>query len=378
MSVNNIGGQNVYDPSRRIKAAFGVQEAADLHAEAVARMTQAMNSNAIRNRTEYVDNSGLEANDRIADMVKNIKHTNPRVERPNIPTSATTENGSVNVDYIKFRGSCLGTAYKNCEEMNLNENTFDKILKNSVGVTTKSSTPVCIEQLGRLAGKNVLACIVTNSLDTTFETSKNVKATTGIAAAATIIDSLTTTALAGNQTRIKNIFDTVHMTPAELQMVRKVGLTEKLKYGLQHAVASVVIPSAIKYGINKTAPESLKNNKAFKYATSFGVLSELGKFSLHGIRKVGEKKLKAKMVNEMTNVNLPTTNNEPCKAYKTIAKYAVNHIINESIDDTFAGTVIGSVLGYSEIEYESGGTNSTVKAIANFQKNAATPAAIVE
>ena len=127
MAINSINGQNTYDPSKRRKAAFGNQEAINLHAEAVARMTQAMNSTALRNRTEFVEENN--DRDRISNMVKNISHTNPTEPQSN--NVSISQNNNVNTvsmnaeDYIRFRGTALSVAYKNATEMYLNESKFD-------------------------------------------------------------------------------------------------------------------------------------------------------------------------------------------------------------------------------------------------------------
>ena len=374
MAINSINGQNTYDPSKRIKAAFGNQEAINLHAEAVARMTQAMNSTAIRNRTEFVEENN--DRDRISNMVKNISHTNPAEPQSNnvsIPQNNNVNTVSMNAeDYIRFRGTALSVAYKNATEMYENESKFDTLLRNVSGFSTKTKTPATIEHIGRFAGKNVMSCILTNCLDTTFATSKDEKSTAKVIGIASAINIITSSALTSNNTKFKNVFDVQHMNTNEIKMINNVHFVQRVKYGVENTVASVVLPSVAKLAINKTSSEDIKNNKVFKFATSFGVLSEVGKFALSGIRRLNEKKLREQMIKEISNVNLPNDPAEACKAYKTYAKYVSNKIINESIDDSLLGTVFGSFLGYSEIEYEKGGNVSTVKAISDYKKEAAT------
>lgn len=374
MAINSINGQNTYDPSKRIKAAFGNQEAINLHAEAVARMTQAMNSTAIRNRTEFVEENN--DRDRISNMVKNISHTNP-VE-PQSNNVSISQNNNVNTvsmnaeDYIRFRGTALSVAYKNATEMYVNESKFDTLLRNVSGFSTKTKTPATIEHIGRFAGKNVMSCILTNCLDTTFATSTNEKSTAKVIGIASAINILTSSALTSNNTKFKNVFDVQHMNTNEIKMINNVHFVQRVKYGVENTVASVVLPAVAKLAINKTTSEDIKNNKVFKFATSFGVLSEVGKFALSGVRRLNEKKLREQMVKEISNVNLPNDPAEACQTYKTYAKYVSNKIINESIDDSLLGTVFGSFLGYSEIEYEKGGNVSTVKAISDYKKEATT------
>ena len=375
MAINSINGQNTYDPSKRIKAAFGNQEAINLHAEAVARMTQAMNSTAIRNRTEFVEENN--DRDRISNMVKNISHTNPAEPQSN-NVSKLQNNNNVNTvsmnaeDYIRFRGTALSVAYKNATEMYENESKFDTLLRNVSGFSTKTKTPATIEHIGRFAGKNVMSCILTNCLDTTFATNTDEKSTAKVIGIASAINILTSSALTSNNTKFKNVFDVQHMNTNEIKMINNVHFVQRVKYGVENTVASVVLPAVTKLAINKTASEDIKNNKVFKFATSFGVLSEVGKFALSGIRRLNEKKLREQMIKEISNVNLPNDPAEACQAYKTYAKYVSNKIINESIDDSLLGTVFGSFLGYSEIEYEKGGNVSTVKAISDYKKEAAT------
>lgn len=374
MAINSTNGQNTYDPSKRIKAAFGNQEAINLHAEAVARMTQAMNSTAIRNRTEFVEENN--DRDRISNMVKNISHTNPTEPQSN--NVSISQNNNVNTvsmnaeDYIRFRGTALSVAYKNATEMYLNESKFDTLLRNVSGFSTKTKTPATIEHIGRFAGKNVMSCILTNCLDTTFATSKDEKSTAKVIGIASAINILTSSALTSNNTKFKNVFDVQHMNTNEIKMINNVHFIQRVKYGIENTVASVVLPAVAKLAINKTTSEDIKNNKAFKFVTSFGVLSEVGKFTLSGVRRLNEKKLREQMIKEISNVNLPNDPSEACQTYKTYAKYVSNKIINESIDDSLLGTVFGSFLGYSEIEYEKGGNVSTVKAISDYKKEAAT------
>ena len=161
------------------------------------------------------------------------------------------------------------------------------------------------------------------------------------------------------------------ITSTEAQNISKTIAKEKVKYGIQHAVAAVVAPAVVKYGINKCVGDKIENNKVAQVLTSFGALSEVGKVTLNLVRRAKEAKASKEAAE---NVSITASLDTPVTEYNNIAKHAINRIINESVDDTVFGTVLGSIIGYKSVEYVSDPVqNTTANKISEYMNSVEKP-----
>lgn len=366
MAINSINGKNVFDPSRRIKAALGEEYAENVKQEAIERLSQAMASSGIRKRDEYIEENEEENNDmRLRDLVrKNTTHTNPSEQ-------TIAKDKAYNADEtLKLRQEGIVKSQKMLNNMLCGKSTVNKVVKMTTGYGTDCNKSENIRQAINSSVRNISTWIVNDAVETTMRlnNSKYIGLATAIGAG---VDFIANAGWAGNTTRVKNLFDPNVITQSEINDVNKTISKEKVKYGLQHAAAAVVAPAAIKYGINKIVGKKFENNKLYNIATSFGVISEVGKVSLNLIRRSAEKKDIAAAGPKQYDISSEV--NVPIKAYKDIAKIAINHTINECVDDTIIGGAFGSITGFKSVVFKTPEVSATTKAVEAFKAKDSIP-----
>jgi hypothetical protein len=360
MAINTINGRTVFDPSKRIKAALGEEYAENVKQEAIERLSQAMASNGIRKRDEYIEENAEENNDmRLRDILrKNTTHTNP--SQQTIEAMASTNPDEI----LKIRQNTVVESQNALNAMIYNNSNVNKVIKSVTGFGTDCNKSENARQLINSSLRNISAWVVNDAMETTFRlnNSKYIGISTVIGAS---VDFCANAGWAGNTTRVKNLFDPKCITQAELNDINKTISKEKIKYGLEHAAASVVIPSAVKFGLNKIVGKKFENNKIFNVATSFGLLSEIGKVSLNLIRRSTEKKAIQNAASKSYNIS--SEYDVPVKAYSDVAKIAINHTINECMDDTLIASTFGSIVGFNSVVIETPKMSTTSKAIEAFK-----------
>lgn len=366
MAINSINGRNVFDPSRRIKAALGEEYAENVKQEAIERLSQAMASSGIRKRDEYIEENEEENNDmRLRDLVrKNTTHTNPSAQ-----TIVADQAYNAN-ETLKLRQEGVVKSQKMLNGMLYGKSTANKIIKMATGYGTDCNKSENVRQVINSSVRNISTWFVNDAVETTMRLNN----TTYIGLATAIgagVDFIANAGWAGNTTRVKNLFDPNVITQSEINDVNKTISKEKIKYGIQHAAAAVVAPAAIKYGINKIVGKKFENNKLYNIATSFGVISEVGKVSLNLVRRAAEKKAIAAAGPKQYDISSEV--NVPIKAYKDIAKIAINHTINESVDDTIIGGAFGSIVGFKSVVFKTPEVSATTKAVEAFKAKDSIP-----
>lgn len=355
MAINSTNGKNLFDPSRRIKAALGEEYSSNLQGEAIARLSQAMASNGIRrSATEYNEE---DQEMRIRDLIKNrTTHTNPvtpQMESISETRPTVEENSDINP-----RISAVNNAELRLASMVNGKSVSDKIVRGLTGFGGSEEGPANKTAMINLITKNISSFVVNDMSEFVFRYHQYIPEECGTKAvcttigAAATIDAIINGVAAGNSERVRSLFDEKALTDTESKIINKTLNTERLKYGIEHALASVVVPAAVKYGIDKSVGDKYRNNAVFGALTSFGVLSEVGKLTLHGIRKASEKAYRAKLVARTDVQVVDTTTGEPLPViteYKNIAKLGMMHTINETIDVGAIGSLGGSCLGYSSV-----------------------------
>lgn len=369
MSVNTSKeGKNIFDPSKRIRAAVGEEYAANIESEAIERLSQAMASNGIRRRDDYIEEKEEENSDmtRIRDLVKNhCTHTN------GIKSTAEEASYTSPEERTSIRTEAFNESQKALNKMLEKKPFIENAVRFTTGFGIKDSKEENINKLITNSVKNASAFVINDAIDTTFKLGNMKNAGIAVSVSAGL-DFVTNMLCSGNSKRINKMFDPNVITATEAANINKIINKEKIKYGLEHTVASVVAPSLVKMGLNAALGDTAKNNKIVEYATSFGVLSEIGKTSLYGIRKAIEKKAIAKA---SENAYVISADDEVAiKGYNDIAKLAVNHIINESIADTLVGSIAGTYIGISSVvTKEPPVENATTRAVKAFNAEHSKP-----
>lgn len=373
MAINeNNEGRNVFDPSKRIRVALGEEFTTDLQADATRRLAAAMASaSVIRSPGELEIDPQEENMKRLRDIHSKITHTNPI--KPNPVQNEVPVNHMENMEpeeRAKTRSVAFMDSERECSKLIEKKSFVENVVRKTTGFGIHDSATENVAHAIALGLKNFASCASADAIETTFrmKNDKNVGIAVGVSAG---VDAIVTSWTAGNGARISKIFDPDVITSTEAQNISKTIAKEKVKYGIQHAVAAVVAPAVVKYGINKCVGEKIENNKVAQVLTSFGALSEVGKVTLNLVRRAKEAKASKEAAE---NVSITDSLDTPVTEYNNIAKHAINRIINESVDDTVFGTVLGSIIGYKSVEYVSDPVqNTTANKISEYMNSVEKP-----
>lgn len=369
MAINeNNEGRIVFDPSKRIRAALGEEFSTDLQADATRRLAAAMASaSVIRSPGELEIDPQEENMKRLRDIHSTITHTNPI--KPNPVQNEAPVNRMETMEpeeRAKTRSVAFMESERECSKLIEKKSFAENIIRKTTGFGIHDSATENVAHAIALGLKNFASCASADAIETTFrmKNDKNVGIAVGVSAG---VDAIVTSWTAGNGARISKIFDPDVITSTEAQNISKTIAKEKMKYGIQHAVAAVVAPAVVKYGIDKAVGDKIENNKIAQVLTSFGALSEVGKVTLNLVRRAKEAKASKEAAE---NVSITDSLDTPVNEYNNIAKHAINRIINESVDDTVFGTVLGSVIGYKSVEYVSDPVqNTTANKISEYMNS---------
>lgn len=373
MAINeNNEGRNVFDPSKRIRVALGEEFTTDLQADATRRLAAAMASaSVIRSPGELEIDPQEENMKRLRDIHSKITHTNPI--KPNPVQNEVPVNHMENMEpeeRAKTRSVAFMDSERECSKLIEKKSFVENVVRKTTGFGIHDSATENVAHAIALGLKNFASCASADAIETTFrmKNDKNVGIAVGVSAG---VDAIVTSWTAGNGARISKIFDPDVITSTEAQNISKTIAKEKVKYGIQHAVAAVVAPAVVKYGINKCVGEKIENNKVAQVLTSFGALSEVGKVTLNLVRRAKEAKASKEAAE---NVSITDSLDTPVTEYNNVAKHAINRIINESVDDTVFGTVLGSIIGYKSVEYVSDPVqNTTANKISEYMNSVEKP-----
>lgn len=353
MAINDT---KTFDPSKRIRAAFGEEEAEQLELDAVNRLAEAMASNGMRRSQTQLeeDNMGF-----IDNLVKNITHTNPI--KPKTEEIVDVFAGMDEEEIAKVQLSSVSNTKDQFMSMLEKKPFVENAVRTLTGFGTKDSKASNVEQLARVGVKNISNLITTDMVETALRGAQN-KTKLALCACAAAADFGTQTVMSGNKHRLTELFNPKTITLDEAAAIDKAILKEKVKYGLQHTAASVVAPAVAKFAIDKALGDKVRENKVVDVATSFGVLSTIGKVSLSIGRRIAEKKSLTEVVGK-DYINEGTT---PKEAYTKVAKLAINRMINETMDDTLLSTALGTYIGlnswdFSDEPQENATTSSIIK-----------------
>ena len=369
MAINeNNEGRIVFDPSKRIRAALGEEFSADLQADATRRLAAAMASaSVIRSPGELEIDPQEENMKRLRDIHSTITHTNPIRPNPVQNQAPVSHMETMEPEErAKTRSVAFMESERECSKLIEKKSFAENLVRKATGFGIHDSATENTAHAIALGLKNFASCASADAIETTFrmKNDKNVGIAVGVSAG---VDAIVTSWTAGNGARISKIFNPDVITSTEAQNISKTIAKEKVKYGIQHAVAAVVAPAVVKYGIDKAVGDKIENNKVAQVLTSFGALSEVGKVTLNLVRRAKEAKASKEAAE---NVSITDSLDTPVTEYNTIAKHAINRIINESVDDTVFGTVLGSIIGYKSVEYVSEPVqNTTANKISEYMNS---------
>ena len=285
MAINEVNGKNVFDPGKRIRQAIGLNEANKMNLEALSRLGAAA-TNPVR----------VGVPDEKINYAKQIVHTNPmRPDNYNPPEELLQ-------DYYK--------------------------------------EPVKTKQTGTLLpvmGKGLTGLLVNTVVESSMK-SDNLKDTFIGTAVASAIDVAGSLFASHNRVTL----NTVKTTTSYPLDVKKQFNSERVKYTTQHLGASVLAPVAIKIALDKFLPEEIKEKTEVKFATSFGVLSTLGRGALSIARTLSNKSAEKNILREMKAVEKKM---KEASTEKQELSLNLKKSFDNSLDAGIITGIIGSVVG---------------------------------
>ena len=341
MAINDA---STFDPSRRIRAALGEEYTNNLEGEAIARLSAAMASNAIRKTGDYAEEEDNEMH--IKEIVSKITHTNPKPTEPaKDPIGLEGKDPS---DRSAIRLSAYTTSCDSLESFTTKDPFGRGLVKSFTGINLSSDKKTKTSDVVKFALKNTSKFVVNNAMETSLKygNTKGILACSAISVGVNLVESMF---FSVNENTINELFDPNIITSAEANLIRNTIRKEKVMYAIQNSAATVIAPAAIKFGINHFFGEKIENNKLLSAVTSFGVLSEVGNVGLKLTRKAIEKK-QLKNLREELNKTYDFAETDPIGGYSTIAKVATNHSINGTVCDTIPGGVLGSIVGNNSVK----------------------------
>ena len=354
MAINDGG----FDPSKRIRMTLGEEYSSNLETEAINRLSMAMASNGMRRTENSNTNEELEENmdfDRIKNIAKNIKHTNPidNADPINLEGKSSEER-------IAIRKEAFNVTETKFNDFIGKKSFGKKIISSVSGITIGGSKKEVSSEFISFGINNAVKFVQNNSMEAAhrFGSLKGIGITTSVNV---VCDFISQSLISGNTYGVSELFDKNVITSAEAHAISKVIRNEKVKYAAQHTLATVIIPSVVKFGINKIAGEKIRDNDLLSAVTSYGLLSELGNIGLKFVRRRAEKKY----INNVDKSGFKIDEATPISAYNTIARIAINHSINETICDTLPGSAIGSIVGHKSVTFDIPKEENEITTVVN-------------
>lgn len=334
MAINN---NNMFDPSKRIRVALGEEFTSKVEAEAVNRIVSQANLDKNTTKSEQSPSGPVRNQFDASAYTSQIIHTNGIKTSENvfnIPNKARVDalentiarfNSSIKVNKEKTAKTIINNAL-------INITGFDKNVTRAENVTNAVNLIA-----------NVGYGLVTEHLfDSHLQQNKTFKKGLGVGLAGTLVDFTTSYLFTGNKDSVEGLFDPNSITSSEAVLINKTIAKEKLSYAVEHSLAGVVLPFVASEVINRFVPKTITEKPVIKTITSFGTFSSIGKITTQAVRRhKNTTELKT-----LAGYKYTVTDNEPCEAYKLVAKYATKKSLDKAIDSSIYGT-LGGLIGRS-------------------------------
>lgn len=366
MAINNgIGGGHTFDPSKRIRAKLGEEFVQSVESEAIDRLAEAMATTATKttpiNETEEKNDMSLR------DMFGRIQHTTPRAAELKEKNAEKVEEKLQEFERMDAENSVNESTIETETISSPNPSKLETAVRATTGLGIKDSKKHNLDSVVRNAIRAGGSLVTTDIMETTFRMNryndnalKNIGIATGVS---TAIDFAATVFTTPSPTRVMKLMaDTGvgqyrNLLLEDANKIKKIARKEGMIYAAEHAVAGVVLPAAIKFGLSKfVGDDKLESSKLLKVASSFGTISTATKVGLTAIRNLTSKKIP-----------------ENPASMAQVAKVAANVAINEQIDPTLIGTVAGSIIGYNSVYYKYPTNETTENKLTALKEHAAVP-----
>lgn len=366
MAINNgIGGGHTFDPSKRIRAKLGEEFVQSVESEAIDRLAEAMATTATKttpiNETEEKNDMSLR------DMFGRIQHTTPRAAELKEKNAEKVEEKLQEFERMDAENSVNESTIETETISSPNPSKLETAVRATTGLGIKDSKKHNLDSAVRNAIRAGGSLVTTDIMETTFRMNryndnalKNIGIATGVS---TAIDFAATVFTTPSPTRVMKLMaDTGvgqyrNLLLEDANKIKKIARKEGMIYAAEHAVAGVVLPAAIKFGLSKfVGDDKLESSKLLKVASSFGTISTATKVGLTAIRNLTSKKIP-----------------ENPASMAQVAKVAANVAINEQIDPTLIGTVAGSIIGYNSVYYKYPTNETTENKLTALKEHAAVP-----
>ena len=329
-----INEGNTIDPSRRIRDTLGPEFVSNTEADALSRIvSQASYNGGVKSSDKIPTGAVRNDNFDASEYMNRIVHSNERPSeqpKPFVVTSSSRHE-ALNKTVEGFTGMSM-----------TNRSIPAKILMKSTGFDKSRSRAENITNAGCFISNIATGIILQNITDEYLhkEENRNAKNIAGVGLLGSALDFASAYMFSGNKDTVEGLFDPNNISSAEANIINKAISKEKVKYAAEHTAFGFVAPFVVSNVLNKVLPEKAKSNKIVQVATSFGVLSSVGKLALQGVRTIKD----TKDIKTLDGCSYAITDGQPCEAYEIVAKYAMRKSIGNQIDSSIYGSVAGLTL----------------------------------
>ena len=336
MAINDNGnGKNKFDPSKKVREVLGNDFVDSTENEALERLSQASKT-AVRNNTVYNEDMGMSPKD----ILGKIQHSTVAGQQQH--QKFVDQQGLNNQDMSNAHAIGFETAKNEWIKMTSKKSVGMKLVSGAFGMNKTYTKSENVQALVNGTVRAAEGFLVNDFVELSSRVG-DTKKTAMVAGVASVFDCVTSMSFGANSKTINKFFDENNITKAESDVIRSAIGKEKFKYGIEHAVAGVVLPTLATFGVNKVVKD--KNNIA-NAVLSFGTFSTIGKSVLQAVRVINDKK------NE-TKINMLPTTIDSKDYYENLAKAVAHKAFDIQLDTTLVGSAVGSFVGYRSVKFET-------------------------
>ena len=337
-SINYDNGSNTFDPTKKVKDILGEDFVNEVEKEALEKLSSASKT-AVRSHEYNTKNAKGEENMfNPKDILNSITHSTTLGRE--VHQNYLDQQGLNNEEVKTRKNEGLTIAKGEWAKFTEKKSAFDRITNRLVGVSKNNERSENIKNVLNVAARGAVGFVGNNFIET-FARAGDKNKMFITAGASSLFDVVASMSAANTET-IGKFFDENCITKADFDAINSTIRKEKIKYGIEHAACSFVLPTLVKYGVDRALGDKM-DDKLGKIL-SFGTFSTIGRLGLMAARFVQERKL-------ADDVNIMANETDTRKYYTTLAKAVTNKTMNTVIDPTIVTGIAGSIHGFNSVSF---------------------------
>lgn len=339
MAINDDDGMNTFDPTRKVRDILGDSFVNEVENDALERLSSA-SKNAVRSRNIYEE--GSQGGNVDGSILNKIQHST-ELGRQHHQNYLDQQN--LNAEEVRARSNQgLSIARAEWAKTIAKKPFVDKVGVKTLGISRSYNKSENIRSIVNTSFRGAVGFLGNNYIET-LARAKNTKGTIAATGIAAMFDYASSYISGSNPHLIYKHFDENCITKAESDIINACIAKEKIKYSFEHVAAGVIIPAALKIGVNKLVLKDMPNNKIDKIC-SFGTFSTIGKVALQAIRGIKDKKLE-------NTINILPVETDSKLYYEKLATAVSHKMLNTQFDPTVIPGVSGSIFGYKSVTWQN-------------------------